>query len=662
MESIYADPLSGIDLIRPGQIIQLLPRAKYLRWVNFVHELELEVWWTAKVAQGEKQDKAGDIARKPEKKRVYSRLDSQTQEIRLLELHSGREGDPVSCNMIHASISDAKDNVPYTALSYCWGDRNELATIQLSFAARDPSSTEPVDRVEFQIQANLYDALKHMRREQGPPRVVWADAICINQDDDGERSQQVAMMRDIYHLANDVHIWLTKERVTNRPMLDKVLRFVASYGSNPTAFLENPYAEPEAPHGVQDFGVIGYGEVGTLFWHAWFTRVWVLQEVFNARAATVQLGDVCLPWDIVLCIGHCLSRIAQKPRGDMTMPSIFLSLFEIRSEPGKMYVTKRHEQDFLALFVAGLDLGATDPRDKIFALLSLHPDIHELHLSDETRPDYSKNQTSVFSDFTRWWIRKYQSLRILSTIHANVGRTWQNMSSSESPAPLPQDRPSWSLWHVGSTCWASATLGYDRGCKYRASGLTVTEMPLLDTDSAPHILKLNGIRIGSISDARPFPWGTSEERFRSTHMTDAFEKIFDPIGAAKTWTPDGYTSLLTSHDRETLMEDHLIAHQDFAIANEGAIPCVGRCFFSGQGVVGKEIVGLCPHTAEVGDIVVVLVGGNVPHLLREVENEKNEGEVQYRFVGECFVEGYMFGQAIPEWRSGELRMEKFQLI
>lgn len=54
----------------------------------------------------------------------------------------------------------------------------------------------------------MMDALLHLRPSSGPPRKLWADAICINQDDFTERAQQVTTMPLIYQHAKRVVIWL----------------------------------------------------------------------------------------------------------------------------------------------------------------------------------------------------------------------------------------------------------------------------------------------------------------------------------------------------------------------------------------------------------------------------------------------------------------------
>jgi len=59
-------------------------------------------------------------------------------------------------------------------------------------------------------------------------RVVWIDAICINQDDLDERSSQLQIMGDIYSQAQDVVIWLGDDDGSlpiTIPLLQKVAKY-----------------------------------------------------------------------------------------------------------------------------------------------------------------------------------------------------------------------------------------------------------------------------------------------------------------------------------------------------------------------------------------------------------------------------------------------------
>jgi hypothetical protein len=83
----------------------------------------------------------------------------------------------------------------YEALSYCWGDATHLQPILCN------------GNSILWVTQNLFDALQRIRPENGS-RILWADAICINQEDLLEKSWQVRMMADIYLGAERVLAWL----------------------------------------------------------------------------------------------------------------------------------------------------------------------------------------------------------------------------------------------------------------------------------------------------------------------------------------------------------------------------------------------------------------------------------------------------------------------
>jgi hypothetical protein len=85
----------------------------------------------------------------------------------------------------------------YEALSYCWGDATRLQPVLCN------------GNSILWVTQNLSNALQRMRPENGS-RILWVDAICINQEDLLEKSWQVRMMADIYLGAESVLAWLGK--------------------------------------------------------------------------------------------------------------------------------------------------------------------------------------------------------------------------------------------------------------------------------------------------------------------------------------------------------------------------------------------------------------------------------------------------------------------
>lgn len=119
------------------------------------------------------------------------KLDFDLRQIRLAAILPGRYADTITCELSTASI----DNLPeYYALSYAWGDRKCPRQI---FVNGD----------SFNITPNLEASLRRLRH-QSESRLFWIDMICIDQDSDEEKTNQVNLMALIYSGAQEVLLWL----------------------------------------------------------------------------------------------------------------------------------------------------------------------------------------------------------------------------------------------------------------------------------------------------------------------------------------------------------------------------------------------------------------------------------------------------------------------
>ncbi|RYC60402.1 hypothetical protein CHU98_g5814 [Xylaria longipes] len=359
----------------------------------------------------------------------------------------------------------------------------------------------------------------------------------------------------------------------------------------------------------------------------------------------------------------------------------------------------------LDVFIDALVMRATAPRDKLFALL---PFAHEINNSTEMqerrvrlqnliRPNYSKSTAVVFADLTRWWIHTHQSLAIVSYIHADPARSWRRMTSNHRHSTrLTSDsgerpkHPTWSISTSGRASWAPATLNLQ--FSFHATGGTTPCIGLeygdadFNDDTQGLSLRVDGLHVADIAKIGHFP----VEKFFPYESKDAmngddetgdgrgqsiravFHKIFDPCGIYQFWSLEADPSGNMSYDlagARKCYSDHLRTHWAYcprekllAMAPPSAdgdgeggarlyktanLPtCLDPCFF----VTTGGYYGLCPWTAQEGDMVVLLYGGNVPYLLRPVDKgmnakEKNtDTEYMLELVGECYVQGIMDGE------------------
>ncbi|EAT81460.1 hypothetical protein SNOG_10961 [Parastagonospora nodorum SN15] len=123
----------------------------------------------------------------------YQTLDSKSNEIRLLRIpkKTTNPSTPLQYTLFHTSLKDSSN---FLALSYCWGSHTL-------------SHTMTINNHSMPITESLATALASLQ-SQSHDILLWADAICINQHDPIEKTSQVQLMRDIYQTASQVIIWL----------------------------------------------------------------------------------------------------------------------------------------------------------------------------------------------------------------------------------------------------------------------------------------------------------------------------------------------------------------------------------------------------------------------------------------------------------------------
>lgn len=127
---------------------------------------------------------------------IYTSIDSSSSCIRLLNLQP-RQGDNDKTIICSLHLTDLDEDCQYEALPYEWG------------IPTDNSYFVVVGGRNVQIRENLWHALWHLRDDkEGKVKVLWVDALCIDQKDNEERNHQVKRMARIYTRASLVIAWI----------------------------------------------------------------------------------------------------------------------------------------------------------------------------------------------------------------------------------------------------------------------------------------------------------------------------------------------------------------------------------------------------------------------------------------------------------------------
>ena len=183
-----------------------------------------------------------------------------------LEPTSSHKNSAIHCRLATFELQSAPT---YEALSYTWGE----AVLSHEIICNGSS---------LQVTSNLHGALQYLRQIDGE-RILWIDALCINQTNDQERMAQVHIMKDIYSKSNHVVIWLGKDTDDDKTafaILEQYRKLFAERGQVDIGPLETAYYKLPLPaEESQDWTALI-----KLFQKPWFQRIWVIQEAV-----------VCLP-------------------------------------------------------------------------------------------------------------------------------------------------------------------------------------------------------------------------------------------------------------------------------------------------------------------------------------------------------------------------------
>lgn len=182
----------------------------------------------------------------------YSPLPVGQENIRLLRILPNKDRtEAIHCQLIDYSLALNKGSHLYEALSYVWGNPNETIPIF-------------IDGYVLPVTSNLHAALLRLRNRVFE-RILWVDAICIDQENDLEKEQQIRFMADIYGQAQCVVVWLG-ETADNSDLALEAIRIAG--GLKPREYLEGA--------GVQE-------AVLSLFQRPWFRRIWVRSRFLDVR-------------------------------------------------------------------------------------------------------------------------------------------------------------------------------------------------------------------------------------------------------------------------------------------------------------------------------------------------------------------------------------------
>jgi hypothetical protein len=319
----------------------------------------------------------------------YSRLGPT--EIRLLEMRMAT-GDPEIVQFSFKTTAIDNPSLPrYVALSYVWGPEEKPLAAGLK-----------IDGKWLPVSSRVYELLHERARNWTVrrPYYFWIDSVCISQSDDEEKSNQVGMMHKIYSRALSVVAYLRPDSHDESDVAIQFLqnlsrdvrqRHKRTYGLTPLLLGRfSPFLDGFISSCTEIGPSSGWNALTKLANNEYWSRAWILQELVLAPTdLRLFYGDHELEWvrfglfwrDSVKSEHIDSTYSVQVPGENITDTRLRLvSTFRLRA----LNIDGETPRLTDMLF-AVRNMGATDPRDRVYAFLGLEKD-----QTQNIKPDYTK--------------------------------------------------------------------------------------------------------------------------------------------------------------------------------------------------------------------------------------------------------------------------------
>lgn len=563
--------------------------------------------------------------------------------IRLIRLQNGNESDAIHIDMDIYGLLEAPE---YDALSYVWGNPEKTRIIVCN-------------GLPMKVNENVYMVLRRLR-STADTQTLWVDALCINQEDSEEKSNQVKLMGEIYSRARSVPIWLGQEADADAQAFQAV-EAIWNRLSRPNLAGTKFEASVDKISQLDNFPKDGLKQISALLSRPWFSRLWVLQEAVKARKAVLLLGNMSIQFE-------WLGRVAQSLASDGTRDIFGAKLFStiLIQSCRNMERKGSNKLTIFDLIFSTNSLETSEPRDRLYALLNLPL----VEMEWVPLPNYNLSRMEVFREFVILDLLQNKSFRAIS---------WASVD-------MPDDRPDghFPSWVPDFAKKHLPVIGFlSHGQKTQAGGDLKAEAKV----HGKTILTMFGRKVGQIAQI-----GQSRREYytnasvRQPQVPSEFQKSEQAV--ERQWIDECHTKFNRAFGsrfpnfQETMFSDlykefvralccnwdpiaqappnaavinelrlviwHLKAMEDDSPVDgewdEHELYRIrlthGATFRSRFCILEDGEMGWVPGGAMAGDVVFVFNGAVVPYLLRP------NPDGTYLWIGESWVSGVMKGEIL----------------
>lgn len=599
--------------------------------------------------------------RRNQGKRPYCSLSSSHKQLRLCKITPGDWKAPLELDVV---ISSLEQNPEYCCLSYVWGPPEPTIPIRLNGHS-------------CSVRLNLSYALRRLR-EQGQDGYLWIDAICINQSNDDEKTEQVAMMGQIFAKAQQVLIWLGE---SDAHIIHSGDGAVAGASESDLEELSegvevlHRLAEGKHVHELSCRGEVvatsysgsacdaryrlrrGLKCIQAFLDVDWFKRAWTVQEIVLSAGAAVLRGSTCIPWAVVekacanwqihlntCCGGDILSLGLHEFQAVQQIAADVNALSAARSRMA-------HSQTLHEVLLDFRSRQATDPRDKIYGVLGLQSGDKVARLI----PDYTRSIREVLISCA---LEMMRSQRWLLPLFLDLEHALDD---------LPSWVPDWTLRTTEPPAVFSGRFEYVR--TYDSARGLDGRIELLPHDilsvtaiHAGHVERVSRSRrlmkfmieqLDLLDDWFSFAHREGQRRRDYVGGGTLEDAMIVSIFAGRYKDSKSVREVLRGDIQE--WRDHLVElkcclREKGPSATIGLHPAVASQNIAALRrrlcITSQGYVGLCPDSAGPGDDVFVLFGGPAPMFMRHCKMKPDGSLGTYVALGHGYLHGLMDGEAV----------------
>lgn len=619
------------------------------------------------------------------------------------------------------SMVDRSKDITYIPARFTWGD---FEAVSYCWGSDVRDKTVIVEGQVLRIATNLEAFLQKLRKlpEAHAGMGFWADGVCICQDDITEKNHQVKLMNRIYTQASSVVVWLGLFREN----VDEATRIFGQTALINLEERRNSDGLWEEGSFESWFVSLHWPSLINILARDYWKRMWIIQELtLNQHMTLFMCGGLHLSrvmiWSAAQFCYHHSARICQSLKANIKKKSIDEShaaadLWQLAYDVGTLFRISE-----IPSTTVGNDLldlvrksKVKDSQDKVYGMLGLLP--RTLMKSNE--PDYLLEPTEVYLRFAKSLLQYSDNCKLETVL------SWCSFSpSNRGPSWVPdwtQDFPRnhvhWLRKRQAAKQISNETIVFRDGrilhCKgliidliESTSGSSYENIPFRSQISSKRKRRHATIRFGRYNDERglkdAFARTLSQDHpsirkdgnvfdtywvdwdsvrdveppneqlkdlwYGLRHLTaiqenhsfngwEAFDRFrqtnadFDIFSnCLRDFFPDMQEYVRPSPLYQTYSRE-LTEHHAFNMSLT-ALALVGRRLVT----TTTGYLGLAAASVQKTDIIAILYGCNFPVILRAVEDK-------FLYIGECYIDGLMDGEAIDAQERGEYDVVDINIV